>query len=294
MGFAENMRLATRFRLPKQQMPDIEQPDTSPYAFDGPPSPYGMRAPAMQAQPPVVPGVRNNYYPHGMDVVFQPPASDQLRSIKGVPGWEELLNPTTPYQKEQLSLEKKKFEQSERFGAEKLNLQQGQLDLNNQKSDQIYQTKVLESERRMADATAKLELANRALALRGESTAAQEMHREAVLAATNARHALELAQKDTAHQETVRNNNEDIRVRQRALDDAARVTTQTNVDPTGRSRTETTTRGPQAPQSGGPLNGSNPNAVEMIGPDGKTYFVPKNRVAEARRNNMAPKSEMKK
>lgn len=214
----------------------------------------------------------------GMNVVFDPgPQKD-----KGM----------TDYQKESIELEREKNAgarslASDRAAAEgeqfkkELALKTEGLELEKKKNTQIYDTKNKELETKASEAQKKLEQAERKLAQDSSNAQALAAHRAAQIEATNSRHALEISRRDAQLEENKRVN--DARIAELESRLRGTTTTQETTDSRGKKSTKTTTK---APNSSGD--------VEMIGPDGSRHFVPKDKVADARKNfRMQPVSERK-
>ena len=166
-------------------------------------------------------GVRKAFDPSEMNTVYQPQQ-------------EELIS---PYQRANLALEEKKLEQSGRTGEDRAGLGRERLAFDQQKSDQIYETKNTEAEAKAKAAEDRLAFSEKQLAARqGDQTAILEF-RKAQQEATEARQALEIAQRDRTIAEGERRN--------KTLEDAARqpkTTTQT-VSPNRNTRTTETVTG---------------------------------------------------
>lgn len=122
------------------------------------------------------------------NVVFQPSMTDFQRAQLGL-------------QERQLGqaghLESRKLDQSERFGQEKLGIQGAAQELNELKNEQIYDTKLKEIQRKSEEAENRLKFAERQLQSNENNLMAQDQFKRAQMDAINARHSLDLAQKDS-------------------------------------------------------------------------------------------------
>ncbi len=101
------------------------------------------------------------------------------------------------------TLESRKIDQAGKLGAERLGIQQQQEQLNEQKNENIHNQRQRELERKASDSESKLKLAYDRLQQQGDNAQAHIAFNQATLEATNARHALELAQKDKEHQDAL-------------------------------------------------------------------------------------------
>lgn len=118
-------------------------------------------------------------------------------------------NEITPFQRaglgidqQRLGLEKEKLRQN--TGDERLALDQQKFGLEQQKNAQIYDTKIKDMEQKAEEATKKLELATKIANTRAGDADAQQALTRATIDATNARHALDIAQRDRTLEETKR------------------------------------------------------------------------------------------
>lgn len=155
-------------------------------------------------------------------------------------------------------------------------LDRDRLELDTLKNKQIYDVKTKELETKAADAERRLKIAEETARNRADNASAQLALRQAQLEAQNARHAAELARRDSAQAETTRMN--DARINQ-MMEEARRAGVQYEevTDEKGNKSFKVTRRGEQ----GG-------DTVQMKGPDGKTYPVPKDKVEQAKKDGMRP------
>lgn len=112
------------------------------------------------------------------------------------PGMSEFQKASLGQDQQKIDLEKGKAKTAERVGDEKLDVLTGRLALDKEKSDQIFETKTKELEQKTSLAEKNLELAKQRLEQNRDSTQATAAYHAAQIEATNARHALDLAQRD--------------------------------------------------------------------------------------------------
>lgn len=297
MGFLENIRLASRFQLPTYYE---EEPSAgtrgvrlNPPQMGG----LGMTPQASQMQAPQLP-VRqpmNNFYPHGMDVVFQPPIDE---TVEG----QELgiRRAQLGLQKEDLGLRREDLKFRRNLGEEKVGLDREKLELNQLKNQQIYQVKLDDMERKTTDAQARLALATQQLQGRENNAAAQLQFRQAQLDATNARHALDIAVREAQLAETGKVNEARIKQIMDTIENSGYQMEETELDETGRKRTVITRRGQpptisssntdrRLPNESGVTDSRLADTVPMIGKDGKTYYIAKSNVEQAKVDGLRAK-----
>lgn len=187
------------------------------------------------------------------NVVFNPGMTDYQRASLG-------------QDQQKINLEAGKAKTAERVGDEKLSLQGDKLALDTEKNKNIYETKQKELEQKATDAESKLKLAYDQLQGRENNAVMQDQYHRAQIAATDARHALDIAAKN----KEIEDNRVMNEARIKQLHDAA--------DTAGYSITETNTSDPD--ETGNPTKkivitkkGASAKAsdkkVHIIGPDGK-------------------------
>lgn len=192
-------------------------------------------------------------------------------------------NEITPFQRaglgidqQRLGLEKEKLRQN--TGDERLALDQQKFGLEQQKNAQIYDTKIKDMERKAEEATKKLELATQIAETRKGDAASQLALHQAQLDATNARHALDLAQKDKALEETKNQHNiANENVKKQLEANGMTIEEIQNSDGTS---------GIKIVRKGEAAKGAN---VTLTGPDGNDYQVPADKVSDALASGMTRK-----
>lgn len=202
----------------------------------------------------------------------------------GQPGQNTVIAPDpnqmTGYQKGELSvrqqgnnIESQRINQQGKLGEQALGIKSDQEKLNQQKSDQINKQKQDDMQRKTEEADAKIKLAQDKLQQAGDNAAASLQAHKDIAAAVEARHKLELSQKDAQFQTTHKQMQDKIDQMTEQLKQKGRsqTTTETNSDGTKR---ETTT-----------LKGSAAETVQVTGKDGKTYTIPKDKVDDWNANH---------
>jgi len=220
---------------------------------------------------------------------------DGLRKTFGSEGSNQPMNTVmgevmTPYQSANIALEREKLNQSSRFGEERLNQQQNQQSLNQQrleldqlKNRQIYETKISDMERKSEDAANNLRLAHQRLEQNQNDAAALMNYRNATIAAQDARHALELAQRDRDREDRERLNQARIDQINRDIEESGYTweeTTQSDNPDGSQTRRRIIQRG-KAPDN--KFRADTPgagNSTRMMGPDGRIGWVPNDKVNE--------------
>lgn len=224
--------------------------------------------------PAMVPGIanpmmRNTMNPEGRNVIYNAGMSEYQKANLGLE--REKMGTNT-------LLEREKLAQSKNIGEERLKLQEGTLELNKLKNEQIYETKIKEMERKTEESESKLKLAQDALVGKEKSADALAAHREALIEATNARHALDLARRDAELAQKTAYQEAQIADMQKKLDAASNVTQTTAVNDDGTEKTVTTQRGSTTPTT------NSTTMVSMRGPDNKIYNIPADKVKDAETN----------
>jgi hypothetical protein len=171
-----------------------------------------------------------------------------------------------------LGLERQKIAQQGKLGQEGLDIKSAQERLNQQKSDQINKNKQDDMQRKIDESNAKIEQAQKALESKNNNAEqALEAHK-AMAAAVEERHKLELAQKDAQfkkvqeqHQQTI--DQLEVKIKQ------AGHSKQVKKDSQGNVITTETTKGDAA------------ETVNVKGPDGKTYPIPKDKLDDWNKNH---------
>jgi hypothetical protein len=175
----------------------------------------------------------------------------------------------------ELDLEGQKVKQSNRIGEERLGILQQKADLDQQKSDQIYGTKIADLQRKHEDAASRLDLAQKKMEQTGNdfNTRMEFLQSQAKL--TEARHALELAQRDKQNQDAEALHKAQIDHLNAQIDDLKNPkrttkTTETNAD--GTKKTETTSK--EAKNSAF----SSSTTKAYVGKDGTKYNIPMDKI----------------
>lgn len=199
--------------------------------------------------------------------------------------------PMSEYQKNQIALGREGLEVDKEAKAQALGIDRSRLQLDREKGElaqlknqQIYDIKIADMERKTQDSEQRLKLAYDQLQARQGDQLALQQFREAQLGALNARHELELAQRERAMLEQQRMNDARIQQMRDAAEAAGYQITETELDPTGTKRTVVTRRGDAAQQQT-PTQAANPNqppnTTAMQGLDGQVYYVPNDKVNES-------------
>lgn len=175
-----------------------------------------------------------------------------------------------------IELDKQKLSQQGKFGQEALDIKDKQEQLNSTKNQNIHDQKIQDMQRKVEDSTNKLGLSYDRLQQNADNANAHIQFNRDQMAATEARHALELAQRDKAQNDMANLHAAQIKNMQDKLDQATKPTTKTTtVNPEGTSKTETT-------QKGNVINNTNTNStIKMTGKDGQSYMIPSTKKDQA-------------
>lgn len=185
------------------------------------------------------------------------------------------------------------------------------------KNQQIYETKMLELQQRIVDAQAKLELATARLELDKDSRNNQMLYKDAQLEfqKTKAEGDATRAAMIIENLERERDRDNEVRMRQLELAEqkqqfteqpvnrdeelirdsegnpvARRTQTYRGATPSGSRFAQQGSKGDIAlPNESGKIDERIANSIEMIGKDGETYRVPKDKITEAERAGMRKK-----
>lgn len=172
-----------------------------------------------------------------------------------------------------LNLESQKLGQQNKLGEQALGIKADQEKLNQQKSDQINDTKQKDMQRKIDDANNKLGLAYDQLNNKANSLDQTLAAHKAVADAMEERHKLELAQKDAQFQKTSQQHQQTIDNLTEQLKQRGKSQTTTEVNADGTKKTSTT------------LKGSAADTVNVVGKDGKTYTIPKDKLDDWNANH---------
>lgn len=171
---------------------------------------------------------------------------------------------------QQMGLDREKLAQQGKLGQEALDVRTAQEKLNQQKSDQIDAVKQAETERKINEANAKIDLAQQKIQQSADNAAAQIAAHKELQDAVEERHKIEIAQKDAQFQDSKKLHEAQIKAMQDRLDQAANSSTTTEVNADGTKKTVTTQRG---------------STVKVTGKDGNTYEIPADKVDEWNREH---------
>lgn len=185
--------------------------------------------------------------------VFDPSAAQP----SGQPNIQLGQDNITPYQQANLGLESRKLASGERsdaarlnlaktVGDERQNLNEQRFGLEQTKNAQIYDTKMREMERKSAEAEQKLALATQVASNRQNDATSQNMLRQATIEAQDARHSLDLAQKDKELAETKRQHDDQVKNWKDQLEANGFTMQDTEIDASGNKRTVITKKGKAA------------------------------------------------
>ena len=195
-------------------------------------------------------------------------------------------NQMTGYQKGELgirqqglNLESQRLGQQGQLGQKALDIRTAQEKLNQQKSDQINAQKTADMERKIHEADARIQQAQEALKSRNTNSANLIKSHEALSKAVEERHKLELAQKDLQFAETQRLQNATIDKMKEDAKAKGRSKTTTEINPDGTKKTVTTEKGDAA------------DTIQVIGKDGKTYTIPKDKEDDWNQNHKGDEPE---
>ena len=182
-------------------------------------------------------------------------------------------NQMTGYQKGELgvrqqglNLESQKIGQTGKLGQEAINVKNQQLELNQQKSNQIHEQKLADMQRKTNEADAKIQQAQAALESKNNNSEQTLQAHKDLAAAVEERHKLEIAQKDAQFQKKSEEHQQTIKSMEAKLKQGANTKTTTETNPDGTKRTVTTQKGDAA------------DSVQVTGKDGKTYTIPKDKL----------------
>jgi len=178
------------------------------------------------------------------NVVYNPPASEE-----GI----------SPLDKAKLGLEGKRIDQTGKLADAELGLKDREFKLDKLKNDQIYGPKTADMERKTNEANQRLQLAYDQLQARqGDSAATSEYHR-AQIDAANARHALEMTQKEADLTESKRLHDAQIKdIHDKAAQAGVTIET-TGISDDGNIKTTVTRKGERPVKQG-----TKPGTIRVI------------------------------
>jgi hypothetical protein len=176
-----------------------------------------------------------------------------------------------------LKLESQKIAQSGKMGEEALGIKSQQEKLNQQKSDQIHEQKLAETQRKADEADRKIALAQQALQQKTDNAEATLKAHQDMAAAVEERHKSEKALMDLKFEKSQSDHKDAMKAMEDKLKSQSR-TKQTVTDSTGASRTTTTEKGDAA------------DTVEVVGPNGVKGRIPKDKLDDWNKNH-APQPE---
>lgn len=239
--------------------------------------------------------IRNRNLNDAAAMQSMPIRQDRVRSTfdpEAKPEMPVIYNPgMTEFQKVQTDLERQKIAQSERLGEGRLAISEAasrlgneRLELDQLKNKQIYETKILDMERKSNEAEARLKLAEQQLEGRRDDAASMLAFRQAREDALQARFDLEMLRKNADADERQRVNDARIDQIRKAMDDAGYSIVEDELSADGKKRTRIIRKGKEAVSGGGAKPGA--NTVQMIGGDGKPYTVARENVEAAKRSGM--------
>lgn len=222
---------------------------------------------------------------YGLDPT--PPALGAAFSATGLtppaPGIStQLKEDISPLDKAKLGLEKSaqdiessKVKQAGQLGSERLDIQQQQADINRQKSDQIHETKIADLQRRADEATQRMGMFYDKLQQNANDNAAHLNFLTSKSAADEARHQLELAQKDRQLQQQQDYNTARIADLNKKYNDEL-TTIGYKRDEQGNLVQTTVRKGKVPPAKSGAFDSSTTKA--FVGKDGTKYDIPMDKV----------------
>jgi hypothetical protein len=204
-------------------------------------------------------------------------------------------NQMTGYEKGELgikqqqnNIESQRLAQQGRLGEQAIGVRTAQEQLNQQKSDQIYQQKQNELQAKINDSNARTQAAQDKLQQAGENAAAKLDATKEYQAAVEERHKLEMDMKDSQFRAADANHKAQIKVLQDKLDQQANTSTTTEVNPEGTKRTTTTQRG----SGQGSSSNKNTPTVMGTGKNGKQYPVPVDKIDDWNAYHAKPGTEL--
>lgn len=174
--------------------------------------------------------------------------------------------PKLDLEKQNLDLKRQDIAQQNKFSQQALDIKSQQEKINQQKADQTNQQKQADLERKIEETNKKIELAQQALQQKSDSAEAHLQAQKDMAAAVEERHKLEMAMKDHQFQITSEQHQKQIDALEERLKQQGNTETTTELDPSGNKKTVTTKKGDAATQ------------VQVIGKDGKTYTIPKDKL----------------
>lgn len=187
----------------------------------------------------------------GMDVVFKDNAITPFQKA-GL----DLKGEDTRIDRAKLGNDTRRVNLAEKMGEEKLDLEGKKHELNVEKNKNIFETKQADLQRKVDEAANKLDLADRQLALKKDDSAATVARHKAELDATNARHALEMHQKENALAEATRLHDAQIADAKKKTEQSAESETTTELNADGTKKTVKTQKGAK-------------KRISVIGPNGQ-------------------------
>lgn len=207
--------------------------------------------------------------------LFDPSKHLNIQDMPHTPT-QNIMNPETVLdlqlrsKQPELDVEKQKIASQNRFGQEKLNIQEAQQKLNETKNTQINEDRDAERQRKVEEANNKIKLAQDALADKTKSSENQLQAHKDMAAAIEERHKLELENKQHEFNTTTDLHKQQIAALEKQIaDKAAQVAnseTTTTISPDEKTKTVTTKKGDAATK------------VQVLGKDGKTYTIPKDKL----------------
>lgn len=183
----------------------------------------------------------------GMDRIRQIADPNQGMNVQYQPGITDFQKASLSQNQQGLDLDRAKFGEAKRTGDEKLALTGERLKLDVDKNNNIYETKQRELEQKIRDSDRDAAIARERIASGQDTAAARDLLSRAQIAATDARHALDIAQRDNALEvqrnesiARIKNLEDQIAGRNSPTTEESTVTTD---DETG-NQTRTTTKTP--------------------------------------------------
>ena len=212
--------------------------------------------------------------------LYDPNVQDTNQDPSNTKGMNTVMardpNEMTGYEKgelgirqQQLGQESQRIAQQGKLGQEALDVRNAQEKLNEQKNQQIFETKMKDMERKTQEAEQKAELARQRLEQQGQTIENLKAYHDAQMAANQAKFDAQTALQQGRFEELQRSHKALEVDRARRTDQAGRTSVDVKVNPEGTERTTTTTRGSQS----FPTRNSD-GTYHVIGPNGQEGDIP--------------------
>lgn len=180
---------------------------------------------------------------------------------------------------QQLGLDRAKLAQQGELGEQALNIKSAQEQLNEQKSDQINAIKQADLERKIKQSEDNISIAQAKLQQAGDNFNARLEATREYQKAMGEYHKAEMERKQHEFDVTSEQHNQTIKRLEDQLKQSGRTKTTTEINPEGTQKTVTTTKGSAA------------DTVKVVGKDGKTYEIPRDKLDEWNKQHSGSEQE---